>query len=673
MTGKKLLRVLVLCFAFSAILSSTALASKKNSTDVEYPAPGGVIYFDRETGTITGTDSNGIDFPNAAERNAMVLREAVIPREIDGVTVTAIGNGAFAGCRHLTRVVIPDTVTSIGDRAFFHCLLLNTITIPNGVTEIGKMTFYGCESLTSVILPDALTRLGDQAFARSALKSVIIPKNVTHFGKETFYRCTDLSAVILSEGITEFGKAYMHLEMSDLSNYEAEADKGCRIFQHCDHLTSVVLPSTLTCIGDSVFENCSRLTKIEIPEGVKSIGRFAFYRSGLIEVTFPKSLEEVGDSAFSECRSLTHVTISADVTFYATPFLYSSVYSAYFADGMTEIPSGIFMHCRNLFSVRIPKSVTRIGSYAFSHCSLNNIIIPDSVVEIEIGAFSDCMYLSSVTLSRSVTRIGIGAFSVLRNLPCDIYYEGTQEQFRAIEGLDKSGLTYNAEYPKRTFTLHDNCDMPDTEQLSGMRTPFDDVPEDSYFALPVAWASCTGITGGTTPATFSPYDTCNMAQVLTLMWRACYMPEEEENPFQNRQLTGYYATAVKWACAWDILFPEEFDPNAPCTRAMLMKLLWRFNYSQKFRIIDSDILTFNAGMLIAPDNLFYYDAHAAETFSDVAVDSSYANAVGWALDEGITQGTTDTTFSPEATCTRAQVMAILFRANGKNLLSRYFP
>ena len=112
--------------------------------------------------------------------------ETVIPKQIEALPVTSIGDLAFACSESLTSIIIPESVTSIGNDAFYDCSSLTSITIPDSVTSIGDTAFYRCSSLTSITIPDGVTSIGRSAFGRCrSLTSIAIPQ-AFHSGAEAF-------------------------------------------------------------------------------------------------------------------------------------------------------------------------------------------------------------------------------------------------------------------------------------------------------------------------------------------------------------------------------------------------------------------------------------------------------------------------------------------------------
>lgn len=166
---------------------------------------------------------------------------------------------------------------------------------------------------------------------------------------------------------------------------------------------------------------------------------------------------------------------------------------------------------------------------------------------------------------------------------------------------------------------------------------FTDVSDGQYFAAPVAWAVEQGITTGTTASTFSPHTTCTRAQIITFLWRAAGQPEPKSavSPFSDvTDTSAYYYKAALWAREQGMVSGSTFAPSDPCTRAMAVEFMWK-----------------QAGSPSA----------AKAAFTDVSSSASYAEAVNWAVEAGVTNGTTATTFSPDTTCTRAQIATFLYR------------
>ena len=169
-------------------------------------------------------------------------------------------------------------------------------------------------------------------------------------------------------------------------------------------------------------------------------------------------------------------------------------------------------------------------------------------------------------------------------------------------------------------------------------SPFRDVPTDAYYYEAVKWAQKKGITGGIGDGLFGPNQPCTRAQIVTFLWRAAGSPVVNyAMDLTDVPGDAYYAEAVRWALSQGITTGTadgKFSPNAPCTRAQSVTFLFRASKAS---------------------------ADGAPAFSDVAADAYYAEAVKWATDNGITNGTTSSTFSPGSGCTRAQIVTFLWR------------
>lgn len=167
---------------------------------------------------------------------------------------------------------------------------------------------------------------------------------------------------------------------------------------------------------------------------------------------------------------------------------------------------------------------------------------------------------------------------------------------------------------------------------------FTDVKSDAYYAKPVDWAVTQGITTGKTATTFAPNETCTRAQIITFLWRAAGSPDTgfSGSYYFDVASDAYYAKATTWATEYGIVDIEGvyFEPNTPCTRAAAVEYIWRYAKCP---------------------------GAAAVSFSDVKAGSTTANAVSWAVGYGVTNGKTATTFAPNETCTRGQIVTFLHR------------
>ncbi len=181
------------------------------------------------------------------------------------------------------------------------------------------------------------------------------------------------------------------------------------------------------------------------------------------------------------------------------------------------------------------------------------------------------------------------------------------------------------------------ADPEDNEPISEAHA-FDDVPADAYYADAVNWAVANGVTTGTGYGTFSPDAPCTRAQVVTFLWRALGCPDASgSGGFNDVDAGSYYAEAVAWAVASGVTDGTGnggFSPNAVCTRAEVVTFLQR-------------ALNGRGG---------------SAGFADVPADSYYAGAVAWAVANGVTDGTSADSFSPNAECSRAQIVTFLYRA-----------
>ena len=211
-----------------------------------------------------------------------------------------------------------------------------------------------------------------------------------------------------------------------------------------------------------------------------------------------------------------------------------------------------------------------------------------------------------------------------------------------LGNLQRVGAMYDVKTQSIIFTTnHFSFYMVRYESAAAAAARFTDVPFNAYYQSAVGWAVRHGVTSGVTETTFAPDAPCTRAQAITFLWRAAGSPEPQSsvNPFTDVKADAYYYNAVLWAIEQGITkgtSDTTFSPDATCTRAQIVTFLWRSQASPA--------------------------AGAVNPFADVAGNAYYAEAVKWAVLEGVTSGTTAATFSPNDHCTRAQIVTFLFRA-----------
>ena len=179
----------------------------------------------------------------------------------------------------------------------------------------------------------------------------------------------------------------------------------------------------------------------------------------------------------------------------------------------------------------------------------------------------------------------------------------------------------------------------EAEFVKTAATSFADVPANAYFADAVKWAVDKGITNGLSDTMFGPYASCTRAQIVTFLWRAVGSPEPKTaSSFADVPASAYYAKAVAWAVENGItngMTETTFAPNATCTRGQSVTFL--------HRALGKKV-------------------ESSASFTDVKSDAFYADAINWAVANNVTNGTSATTFSPNADCTRAEIVTFLYRA-----------
>lgn len=482
-------RLPVMAFFVAVIFGGVAEAQTGNYNGFNYSTTFGII-------TITGYTGPGGSIST--------------PGIINGQAVTIIGPSAFQGNTTLTDVAINYNTTTISASAFQGCTGLKRIEIPNDVSDIGSFAFAGCTGLKSATISMSISSIGQDAFKNCTnLISVFFvpppstPAKAPTMGTGVFSNVHSGFSVYYGSGASGFtsptwtdsaGDTYPasveppYITANDgngglmITRYTGSGgdlvipatinglpvtriDWAAFLITNPTGLTSVVIPSSVTSIGDSAFYTCTNLASVTIPNSVKSIETGAFGDcTSLTNVTIPASVTSIGQDAFVQCTSLTAITVNAANTAYRSsadgvlfnfnktaliecPGAKAGSYTV--PASVTTIGNDAFEYCANLTNVTFPNGVTSIGTMAFGFCSgLTTMTIPGSVLTIGGNTFYSCSSLASVTLSNGLTSISdtlfVGCSSLTTiTIPSTVTSVG-QNAFHGCKALKSAMFQGNA-------------------------------------------------------------------------------------------------------------------------------------------------------------------------------------------------------------------------------------
>lgn len=342
---------------------------------------------------------------------------------------------------------------------------------------------------------------------------------------------------------------------------------------------------------------------VKISDGVTSIGNWAFFCcTNMSRIGIPASVTRIGAWSLAGCVSLKSITIP---------------------DSVTNLGDGAFCVSSGLTSVKMPRRLSVIPGSAFYQCeNLTEIVIPENVNAIQSSAFAGCKKLVKIIFSGDAPKISKDAF---QNVTATAYYDPAKKDWDTNQMAQYGGkLTWK----KQTAEKPAN--------------PFGDVKAGAYYEEPVLWAVSQNITKGMTATTFAPDDKCIRAQVVTFLWRAAGQPEpiSNDNPFVDVKSTDYFYKAVLWAVEQGItngMDATHFGSKKECTRGQVATFLWRTQGKPEA-------------------------ANKDHPFTDIKAGAYYYDAVLWAVESGVTKGMSVTSFAPDSTCTRGQIVTFLHRA-----------
>ena len=384
--------------------------------------------------------ANPLAFANKLYLNNVLLTSLEIPDEVTSIgdytfygcsglteinmtsNLTHIGVSAFVGCDNIVTATIPTSAISSLSKSKMQSIIIN------GGDQIVNGAFADCTNLVSVDIPSSVTFIGSTAFSGCAkLGSIRIDANNAYYtGVDGILYNKQKTEIILIPKAIVGAVAIPNGVRSISSN----------AFSDCIGLTSVEIPSSVATVGEDAFSGCDNLTGVNItdvaswcgvafanaqanplavaqnlyidnepamslviPDTVTSIGDYAFYGfSGVTSIYIPSKITSIGTEAFKDCDNITSTTLPTS----ALSSITKSKLQKVAINGGEEITSGTFMNCGNLTSVDMGNSVTSIGQFAFSGCTgLQSIKIPSSVTSIAWRTFDGCSNLTSVTFENT--------------------------------------------------------------------------------------------------------------------------------------------------------------------------------------------------------------------------------------------------------------------------------
>ena len=216
-------------------------------------------------------------------------------------TLTHIDAEAFGSCFYLTDITFPPSVAVIGEGAFNNTGL-RKLVLPDSIREIGDSAFASCVDLKSIRLPSSLTKIPKAAFAGSAIPSIVIPDTVTEIGESAFSGCDRLKKITLPASVRTIGEDafYACARLSEISCAGEIELVGNSAFSQCEKLTAVRFEGGVKAVGNSAFFLCSHLKAIDLT-GLESLGSDVFRQASLLKsVILPDTLTQIGENPFGE-------------------------------------------------------------------------------------------------------------------------------------------------------------------------------------------------------------------------------------------------------------------------------------------------------------------------------------------------------------------------------------
>lgn len=540
------------------------------------------------------------------------IREVVI---LEGITDLCAN--AFSGTE-LTSVSLADSIKSIGKSAFRSCKL-QFLKLPANLKTIGEMAFSG-SSLRSITIPYGITDIGYRVFYGSGIEEIVLPNSLVTIGEQAFADCQKLAEITIPAGVTAIGpRAFAHSPFG---------------FDDFSTLQSITFLGDAPQIAEDAFACVDATVHYPVDNSTWNADTMLRYGGNLIWAMHDLE-DDMNDGVGGECGDTTSwfladgiLIISAQDESVIAPCSARPMAAQIRMPDYDDIAATPWYPYRNLVErIVIRDGVAYIGANAFFGLpNATEVFVGSDVTGIGSDSFGSCPQVSTITFYGDAPAMDDTAFA---GTSAAISYPAGNDSWNEtaldVFGDSATHAPYEGEPPA----------LPEPRY-----NPFVDVGRGSFHYDAILWALDQSITNGITPTTFCPNTVCNRAQVVTFLWRAVGSPEPETavNPFTDVVEGTYYYKAVLWAVEKGIttgITSTSFNPDGQCTRGQVVTFLWR--------AMDKP------------------EADASIAFTDVESGKFYTDAVAWAVEKGITTGISSTTFAPDRTCTRGQIVTFLYR------------
>lgn len=463
------------------------------------------------------------------------------------------------------------------------------------------------------------------SYYQNAIVELVVEEGVTSIAERAFTYFRELEQVQLSSTLTTIGEAAFQMcpKLKQVELPDAVTSVEPWAFDSCSALESIRLSESMTSISGYMLSGTA-ITEIEIPESVTTLGDGAFSGSKLESVVLPQGIERIGDYCFDGCSALHAVTLP---------------------EGLTELGYGSFSSCTSLTAIDLPESLERISMYCFHNSGLESITIPDGVHFIGHYAFANCQKLTMAIVPDGWKEPTTYTFDSSPNVTIGCRFLTRAHVMALQNDIPVVILPEDPSTPLYPVTVYTN--NGGTVNLSGAYSPADRfvlvqiVPDETHLFANMYYYRTDGVEEDLEVIQLSELEYLIEMPPCELVLDTSFLLREV--PFTDVTQEAYYYLPVLWAVSNNITAGTSattFTPDAPCTRAQVVTFLWR-----------------TAG---EPE-----PEGAENPFDDVKPEDYFYKAVLWALENGITAGTSATQFSPNAGCTRAQVVTFLWRACGE--------